>query len=60
MISVKGWVWLGIITTSILIWYCIFTIGFWHVLLWMSIGAMLGVIIIKIKERKNDNTRHIG
>ena len=55
-----NWGMLGVFFLSGVIWYCIFTIGFWHVLLWISIGATLGGLIIKFKERKNDYTRYIG
>ena len=55
-----NWGMVGMFFLSGVIWYCIFTIGFFHTLLWMLVGALLGVIIIKIKEKRNDYTRYLG
>ena len=55
-----NWVMLAVFVFCAIAWYCVFKIGFFHTIFWVMLGAMIGVLVIKFKERKNDYTRHIG
>jgi len=55
-----NWGIIFIILATSFIWYGIFKIGFWHTILWIILGAILGGIILKIKEKKDDYTRYLG
>ena len=52
MISTRGWVWLGILFSSIWIWYAIFKIGFFHTLFWVSMGGIIGGLYGRYKETR--------
>ena len=55
-----NWGMLVVLLGSIFVWYAILTIGFFHTIFWMILGAVVGGLIIKIKEKRNDYTRYIG
>ena len=50
MISTRGWVWLSIIFSSIWIWYATLTIGFFHTILWITMGGVLGGLYSRYRE----------
>ena len=45
-----NWVWIGLILLNGLIWWSIFTNGFFTTLLWLIIGSSIIGIILKLKE----------
>ena len=45
-----NWTMIGIMIGTILIWYSVFTIGFFTTLLWLVIGSSIIGIILKLKE----------
>jgi len=47
-----NWGMIGVIILNTIIWYSIFTNGFWSTLLWVVIGAATVGIIIKLKENR--------
>ena len=49
MMSIN-WVWIGLILLNCLIWWSIFTNGFFTTLLWLIIGSSIIGIILKLKE----------
>ena len=49
MMSIN-WVWIGLILLNGLIWWSIFTNGFFTTLLWLIIGSSIIGIILKLKE----------
>ena len=47
-----NWPIITILFGSIWIWYAIFTMGFFHVMFWVTTGAVIGGLFAKIKENK--------
>tara|TARA_Y100001963_G_C6752330_1_gene434853 strand:- start:1400 stop:1552 length:153 start_codon:yes stop_codon:yes gene_type:complete len=47
-----NWGMIGVITLNTIIWYSIFTNGFWSTLIWLIVGAAIAGIIIKLKENR--------
>ena len=45
-----NWIWIGLILLNGLIWWSIFTNGFFTTLLWLIIGSSIIGIILKLKE----------
>ena len=45
------WFWISILPLTILMWYSIFTIGFWNTMFWWFGIGMTISLIIRIKER---------
>ena len=50
--SMINWGMIGIIILNTIIWYSIFTNGFFTTLIWVVIGAAIVGIILKLKEMR--------
>tara|TARA_R100000315_G_C5193036_1_gene112731 strand:+ start:141 stop:308 length:168 start_codon:yes stop_codon:yes gene_type:complete len=50
--KIKQITWISLFVINTLIWYSIFTNGFFTTLLWVVIGAAIIGIIIKLKETR--------
>ena len=47
-----NWGMIGVLFTSIWIWYAIFTIGFFHTIFYVILGAIIGALYFNYKENK--------
>ena len=48
-----NWGMISVIMFTIMIWYCIFTIGLFQTIMWTIVGACIGAIYFKLKENNN-------
>tara|TARA_Y100001938_G_scaffold118242_1_gene163377 strand:+ start:375 stop:554 length:180 start_codon:yes stop_codon:yes gene_type:complete len=52
LVEKLNWGMVGILILNALIWYSVFTNGFFTTLIWVVIGAAIIGIIIKLKEMR--------